>query len=70
MRSFHSPHLCIAHIMIPMKQRVEAEHLSYQLFVDGPRDPNTRGHILAGQLLLRQLNALWKRYPLSTPPKP
>ncbi|NMP22463.1 SGNH/GDSL hydrolase family protein [Sulfobacillus harzensis] len=68
---FHNPNVYVANVMAPMERYIAAHHQSPKLYMDGKWDPNTRGHILAGQFLLKQLDRLWKGgipayYPPST----
>lgn len=56
-RSFHSPNVVVCDVFDQMKEYLVAHHQTYQPYMADGWHPNSRGHILGGQLLLQDLLA-------------
>lgn len=51
----HNQNVRLFNIFNPMKAYISDHHQSYMLYVGDPNHPNTRGHILGGQILYSEL---------------
>lgn len=56
-RGLKNPNVLIFNVLTKEEEWLAAHHMTYAPLMDGPWDPNTEGHIVAGRILTRLLKA-------------
>lgn len=59
--SMHNPNVYIFDVLHAEERWLILHHQTIQAYMDGPWDPNTQGHILAGKILAAELRARFPR---------